>query len=471
MKTVRTKIIAGFSIVLIIGLMLGIAGIIALQTIQRVSAEQDELNKASFSLVSVVNAHYTWKHNLIESAMNGTEFTGSLDPAVCALGNWLNGDIAKMIADPELHTMLAKIKSPHDFIHHEAANVKKLIAAGKTDEAKTIINANILPKTDETISILTEMENRYMRFADEKADEMSRVENLANIIIILLILVAVAAGICISLLITAGIEKNLRIIITDLNTAAANITAEIQALNETSDYLANGSSRQAAAIEETSATMNETASMVAQNAENTRVAEQIAVKSTAITNEAGKHMTSMMSTMGELIESSKTVSKIIKTIDDIAFQTNLLAINATVEAARAGGDAGRSFAVVAEEVRNLAQKSAKSVTDTTNIIERNIKLTGEVNKQAGEVANLAQKSAEQMAELEKLVEEISAASEEQANGINQVNIAVSSMENVTQKNAALAEENSATATSMKAEIAKLDEAVYIATNLVSRRDD
>ena len=161
MKTVRTKILAGFSIVLIIGLMLGIAGIISLQFIKRVSAEQDELHQASFSLASVVNAHYTWKQNLTEAVMNGTEFTGSLDPAVCALGNWLNGDSAEAIEDPELLAMLSKIKSPHDFIHNEAKKVKELIMSGNTEEAKTVMNANIFPKTDETISILTAVFNSF----------------------------------------------------------------------------------------------------------------------------------------------------------------------------------------------------------------------------------------------------------------------------------------------------------------------
>jgi len=179
-----------------------------------------------------------------------------------------------------------------------------------------------------------------------------------------------------------------------------------------------------------------------------------------------KEMTDMMRAMDELKESSDKVGKIVKTIDDIAFQTNLLAINATVEAARAGGDAGRSFSVVAEEVRNLANKSANAVSDTTDIIEKNILLTNSGRDVSRSVSKSLSGITEKAGQLNKLISEINAASEEQSSGIKQINIAVSQMEKVTQENAAVAEENAASSNNMKDEITTLEEAVNIAKSLV-----
>jgi len=256
--------------------------------------------------------------------------------------------------------------------------------------------------------------------------------------------------------------------IASLTHASKTISESAIQFAESSDNLASGSSKQAASIEETSATMNETASMVSQNAENTRVATQIADESFKVADEVGKYMGVLMETMEELKASSDKVGKIVKTIDGIAFQTNLLAINATVEAARAGGDAGRSFAVVAEEVRSLAQKSAKSSAETAEIINKNISLTNSSRTSAEQVLELAQKSAKHTTELGKLIAEINAASEEQASGIKQINIAISQMEKITQENAAVAEENAASSSTMKEEVVTLEEAVEIVKSLVSK---
>ena len=291
------------------------------------------------------------------------------------------------------------------------------------------------------------------------------------IIVMIGIFILVGAAIFIVVTITAnGIEIDLKKIIEKLTSASQIIKTSANQLNASSENLAAGSSRQAASIEETSATMNETASMVSQNAESTRVASQIAADVTRSTDESSKHITELMSTMTELKESSDKVGKIVKTIDDIAFQTNLLAINATVEAARAGGDAGRSFAVVAQEVRNLAQKSADASKETAEIIEKNINLTDASRAAAEEVLEISHKNEKQTVDLGKLISEINAASEEQASGIKQINAAVSQMEKVTQENAAVAEENAATSNSMSDEIAHLEEAVNIATNLVKKND-
>ena len=292
---------------------------------------------------------------------------------------------------------------------------------------------------------------------------------LILIVIPMTLITMIIAAMIIMRTINVIITKPLNMIIGKLTGSSEIIQDTAIQFSEASENLAAGSSKQAEAIEETSATMNETASMVSLNAENTKIAAQIATGSMQVVNETGKYMAEMMAVMSELRESSDKVNKIVKTIDDIAFQTNLLAINATVEAARTGGDAGRSFAVVAQEVRNLAQKSATSSEESAAIIDKNILLTNYSRQAAEQVLNLAQKNEHQMLELNKLISEISAASEEQAAGIKQINIAVNQMRDVTQENAAVAEENAASSINMRNEIFNLEEAVDIAKNLVGMK--
>ena len=151
-------------------------------------------------------------------------------------------------------------------------------------------------------------------------------------------------------------------------------------------------------------------------------------------------MSEMMDSMNEIKKSSDQIAKIIKVIDEIAFQTNILALNAAVEAARAG-DAGMGFAVVAEEVRNLAQRSAQAAKDTAAIIESNIELSEKGVNVARKVGESLSEINVQARKVNELMDEIAAASLEQSQGISQINKAISQMEKVTQQNAANAQES------------------------------
>ena len=465
MKTIRAKILAGFTVVLVIGVFLGVAGLISIQRIGGMIDEHDALQSVSMKISIMLIQPCEWRQALTEAVMNHEPFTGSLDAATCGLGIFLSNE-ANIIKDAKVLDILKRLEEPHEVIHRESREIQRLINEGNFDEARTHLNGIVLPKTAELIDILYDVEDRYGELITSATRAIIAFETLMEVIIAIFIIVAVAAGVIISLLISKVIEKNLKIIIKDLESASGNLISEISTLNRLSEHLADGSSRQAASIEETSATMNETASMVAQNAENTRVATRIAALAIEEVTEAGKYMGELVDTMGELKESSDKVNKIIKTIDSIASQTNILALNASVEAARAGGDAGRSFGVVAEEVRELAQDSTKSSSETAEIIEKNIELTNTSIAAAEHVMTLAQQSADHTTQLGKLIAEINAASEEQANGIRQINVAVSEMEQVTQENAAVAEENAATGNAVKAEIENLGDAVSDAKSLV-----
>ena len=264
--------------------------------------------------------------------------------------------------------------------------------------------------------------------------------------------------IVISILYTRKTTKQVNVIVTEQSTLARGLRSASFQLSESSRQLSEGANEQAASIEETSATMDETSSMVRQNAENTNQANNFSKQAIEAANAGTEKMQEMIGSMNELKKSSGEISKIIKVIDEIAFQTNMLALNAAVEAARAG-DAGQGFAVVAEEVRNLAQKSAQAAKDTAEIIDRNIELSESGAALSEDVNVSLNEIMEKAKNVNQLMEEISAASSEQARGTAQVTEAISQMEQVVQRNAANAEQSSTTAEELQSQSRALEEAV------------
>jgi methyl-accepting chemotaxis protein len=212
--------------------------------------------------------------------------------------------------------------------------------------------------------------------------------------------------------------------------------------------LSQRTEEQAASLEETAASMEELTNTVRQNAENAQQANKLASSASEVAVKGGSVVAEVVQTMDGITQASRKIADIIGVIDEIAFQTNILALNAAVEAARAG-DQGRGFAVVAAEVRNLAQRSANAakeikglISDSVSKVESGSKLVDTAGKTMEEIVQSVKRVTDIMAE-------ISAASQEQRGGIEQVNTAVTQMDKVTQQNAALVEEAAAAAKSME----------------------
>jgi methyl-accepting chemotaxis protein len=207
----------------------------------------------------------------------------------------------------------------------------------------------------------------------------------------------------------------------------------------TSQALSGAASEQAAALEETSSSLEEMSAMTRQNAEGTARANELMVQTKEVTEKANVSMSQLTKSMAEIGQASEQTQRIVKTIDEIAFQTNLLALNAAVEAARAG-EAGAGFAVVADEVRNLAMRAADAARNTSGLMG-DIVSKVKAGEHLVEVTNKAfQQVSESSGKVVELVGEIAAGSQEQAQGIEQVNKAVVEMNGVTHQNAASAEE-------------------------------
>jgi methyl-accepting chemotaxis protein len=267
-----------------------------------------------------------------------------------------------------------------------------------------------------------------------------------------------------------GVNRPIEQIVNTLLGGSDQVSSAAGQVSSTSQSLAQGASDQASSIEEISSSLEEMSSMTQQTADNSRTAAGLMAETNRTVQTAEKNASDMDASMSSIKSASDQTSKIIKTIDEIAFQTNLLALNAAVEAARAG-EAGKGFAVVAEEVRNLAMRSAEAAKNTSTLIEDTLaRVDGGVHVVEGLKSSLLQVTGA-ASKVSSLVEEIAAASGEQAQGISQVNSAVSQMDKVTQQNAAAAEEGAAAAEELSGQSESLAVTIGELVKLVQGHSD
>ena len=267
------------------------------------------------------------------------------------------------------------------------------------------------------------------------------------VIIGLIILAVMAVG---TLFFARGIAVPVSRVAHDLNEGSEQVAAASAEVAQASQSLAEGASEQASALEETSSSLEEMSSMTRQNADNAVQAKALTQEAQQIVDKVNDQMNRMVTAIQGVTRTSEETGKIIKTIDEIAFQTNLLALNAAVEAARAG-EAGAGFAVVADEVRNLAMRAAEAAKSTSGLIENTI-ITVKNSRDLTEQTQSAFKENVAISlKIGQLVNEIAAASHEQAQGIGQIGKAVAEMDKVVQQTAANAEESASAAEEMNAQ--------------------
>ncbi|WP_292937838.1 methyl-accepting chemotaxis protein [Noviherbaspirillum sp.] len=257
----------------------------------------------------------------------------------------------------------------------------------------------------------------------------------------------------------------------DMHESLSKIVGEVRAGAETmasaSREMASGNmdlsshtQEQASALQQTAASMGTLTGTVRQNAENARQANQLAASASEVAEKGGAVVSQVVQTMGSINDSSRKIVDIIAVIDGIAFQTNILALNAAVEAARAG-EQGRGFAVVASEVRNLAQRSASAAKEIKTLIGDSVDKVAEGSKLVGQAGATMDEVVASVRRVTDIMHEITAASEEQRAGIEQVNHAIVQMDSVTQENAALVEEAAASAETMQNQAGSLAQLVSV----------
>jgi methyl-accepting chemotaxis protein len=402
---------------------------------------------------------------------------------------------------PEGKRQLAKCRDSAAKFTSEVEKVLALVKDGKRDEA--IVKAT----GDAYISSLTLTDDVHAMFGlqekllDQRGAESANIYASARSLMIGLGILAMALGIGGAWLVARAIvvpieeavkvaqtvaagDLSSRIAVTsgdetgqllqalkDMNDGLVRIVSEVRAGTDTiataSDQIASGnqdlSSRteqQAGSLEETASSMEELTVTVKQNADNARQANALAQSASDVAGRGGTVVSEVVATMGAINESAKKMADIIGVIDGIAFQTNILALNAAVEAARAG-EQGRGFAVVAAEVRNLAQRSAAAAKEIKALIDDSVNKVDAGSQLVDQAGTTMANVVEAIKRVTDLMGEISAASAEQTAGIEQINQAVTHMDETTQQNAALVEEAAAAARSLQDQAGRLANVVKV----------
>ncbi|MBU0995139.1 MAG: CZB domain-containing protein [Proteobacteria bacterium] len=449
-------------------------------------------------LASKISDHLKWAM-AVQGAITGEKNSLDVetDPQKCALGKWLISDEAQKIyhtGSPELKKEWDAMLQSHETLHHSATKIQANMAD------KAIYFQETIPALEETLGHLEKlksyvendlsgMEKANKIYATETLPSLKRVQDLLQSLrteakintitdeemlkaakntkrnLTILCMIAVILGIFLSVMISKGIVAILKAVSDQMNDSSEQVSTAADQVSGTSQLLAEGASEQAASIEETSSSLEEMSSMTKQNASNASQADALMIQTHQVVSKANDSMTKLTKSMADITQASEETSKIIKTIDEIAFQTNLLALNAAVEAARAG-EAGAGFAVVADEVRNLAMRAAQAAKNTAGLIEGTVKKINEGADLVKTTNEAFVEVAESSAKIGNLINEIASASKEQAEGINQVNKAVTEMDQVTQQNAANAEESASAAEEMSAQAKQMKEHVIDMMKLV-----
>jgi len=306
----------------------------------------------------------------------------------------------------------------------------------------------------------------------QKSDEQlaMSVRKAAGVVIAGLCIMGIFFGTLVLRIISRSVINPIRLIIEDLQSNAKNLLDASHHVAKSSATLADGSSSQAASVEETSASLEEVSSMSRSNAENVNKANLKANEAKESAESAQECMQKMSDAIVSIKESSDQTASIMKTIDEIAFQTNLLALNAAVEAARAG-EAGAGFAVVADEVRNLAMRSADAAQDTATLIEQSQENADNGVAVAKEVGDTLGAILLSVNEVSAISDEITVASEEQAIGVSQINEAILEVDKVTQSNASVSEESASASEEMSGQALALEQLIQQLADVVGIQKD
>ena len=409
--------------------------------------------------------------------------------------------LVEVLQEPLAKGLLAEVLATRSAYVAARARVFKDKAAGALESARQIYSQDMAGKREAYLAALAKLSVAEREVLDDSAARISAQyqggRNLLVALGTLAILIGAGFALAITRSITGPIGAAVRVaeavskgdltsdivaasgdetgkLMSTLKTMNDNLVGIVEQVRSSTDTISTASSeiadgnadlsarteQQASALEETAASMEQLTSTVKFNAENARQANQLAISASQVASKGGTVVSEVVATMGSINDSSRRIVDIISVIDGIAFQTNILALNAAVEAARAG-EQGRGFAVVAAEVRNLAQRSAAAakeiktlIGDSVDKVETGSRLVDEAGKTMAEVVA-------SIARVTRIMNDITTASDEQRDGIGQVNQAITQMDTATQQNAALVEQAAAAAASMQEQSARLSELVDV----------
>jgi methyl-accepting chemotaxis protein len=475
--TIGRRIGAGFTALIAI---LAVVGGICYERVVSISASSDELElRAMPGLVLLgqiesqvkENYLYTTQHIMATDAATKAAIDKELAEK-SNLNTALYKDYEALIDEPDeraAYEQLTTRRNAYRDMRTKVLALSRSKQVAQVLQADQALNTELYPIYKDYVATLRSMVETSRVKGTRASSEIKQAVAQTRATVLVGVTAAIVLGIVMSFLITRRTRGVLGGVANELADGASQVSSASGEISRASQSLAQSSSELAASIEETSATLEEISSMTKRNAESAGNAREIANQTRTAAETGATGMQSMTSAMDAIKISSENTAKIIRTIDDIAFQTNLLALNAAVEAARAG-EAGAGFAVVAEEVRSLAQRSTQAARETTEKIqdsiqksEHGVSISAEVAKTLSEIVTRARR-------VDELVAEIASASKEQSTGVDQVVTAVSQMEKVTQSTAAGAEECASAAEQLNAQAIAQDSIVGQLRSLAGTTD-
>lgn len=453
--------------------------------------------------------HVDWINALSDHIFVGAEFSKTLNPRECGFGKWYYSYMESeefKNEEPEKARLMKSLEEPHRHLHEGGASVIEEMNAGHKANAMKYYQENTIPVITKLDGIYSELVDNARDVIEKRKVDAATSESAQRTLVLLTTLFGILLGVAIAFFLSRNIvaavqqmvtaikniargdlskkvELNrsdelgemaheLNNMISDLSKLVGDVVVSSESVANAADQISAGNQElsqrtqeQASALEETAATIEEMASTIKQNAENARNANMLAKDASDLAQNGGQVVEETVASMGEVSDASKKIADIIDVVNEIAFQTNLLALNAAVEAARAG-EQGKGFAVVAGEVRNLAQRSAEAAKEIQELIKDSVGKVDKGNKLVEESGKTLKSIIDSIHKVAETVSEISSASQEQATGIDQVNKAVTMMDDVVQQNASLVEESASASQSLALEAEELQKsmAFFIVTN-------
>ena len=363
-------------------------------------------------------------------------------------------DFVAMPSSEDTRTRLVALDSEQNALTTMQAGFISMLQKQQMDRAFKTFDDALLPK-------LAKMSDLARGLVEQQAEQLTVISKSAESkeagsrwVTVGLLSLCVAVGIGL-VFVARGVTARLRDLTSQIAGCARGVSDASGQISTASRALADGATRQAGSLEETSAASQELSTMTQSNANNSQQATRLMAKTDIQVTEANRQLGEMVSSMHNIGAASEKIAKIIKIIDEIAFQTNILALNAAVEAARAG-EAGMGFAVVADEVRNLAGRCAQAAKDTSNLIAESIETTREGKAKLDHMAQAIQGITASTIEVKRLVDEVSISSGEQARGIEHIAGSLTEIERITQQAAASAQQSATASSSMSRQSAAMD---------------
>jgi methyl-accepting chemotaxis protein/methyl-accepting chemotaxis protein-1 (serine sensor receptor) len=350
-------------------------------------------------------------------------------------------ELQSRLTDEKAKGVLAEFIIAHDSMKGTYSKAETAFAAGqgtKPAEADALVKGQDRVPTDLMDTLVERLKVRVEEVRVAQAAAAAREQKIVGA----LVLLAFAVLSFVLVRVMSAIGASIRMLAEDMDNGAREVLSASRQVSSSAQELSRGAQSQAAAVAETAAAMEEIAATARQNADHASRCAVLMTSTSKGVDMTNQRLGEMLGSMDSIRESSGKVSRIIKTIDEIAFQTNLLALNAAVEAARAG-EAGMGFAVVAEEVRTLAQRSAEAARGTAALIEESIARAEQGSAKLAQVGEAITSITAHARDVKSLVDGMSVAASQQTEGIEQVRSTLTSMEQTSQRTAALAEEAAA----------------------------